>query len=428
MKWFWQKSANPAPVGTSSSTRVEPWLFGALGGGATASGARVGVSEALGLIPFMAAISLLAGDIAKTPLLPYERQTPDALGEPSYSHPLYFLLNVQANPWQPAFNWKEQVAAQLLVYARHYSVIWRDRDGRPNGLYPIHPSRVMTLMGSGGELYYQVLAGTLYETMIARGQAPLIPAENMLVIHGLALDGFEGLNPLALIRESLGMALSAEKHAAKLFNNGTRLSGVLSTEKILDADVIKRIVTSWNDMYSGTDNAHKVAMLEDSLKFTPLGMTAADAQLLESRKFQAEEIARFFHIPPHKLGMLDRATFSNVEQQQIDYVTGVLATLAGRIESAIEATLLRPQERATHYVDFDFANLLRGDLKTVTEAAARLVLAAVATPNEVRRWLRLPPIVGGDKLYPPPNTPGGAGAAALPADPPDTAAAKALLG
>lgn len=429
MKFFWQKSAKIAPVGTSGSTRVEPWLMDALGGAVSSSGARVGEREAMRLVPWYAGVSLLAGDIAKTPLFVYERQTPGAVGVEYFQHPLHRLLNVQANPWQTAFNWKEQVTAQLITYGKHYSVIWRDREGTPNGLYPVHPGRVTVFMGPGGELYYQLLAGNLYETMIANGQPPLIPAENMLEIQGLTIDGYEGLYALAQARESLGMALSAERHAAKLFANGTRLSGVLEKEGFLTEEAAIRLKTSWESMYSGTENAHKVALLEDGLTFKPLGMTAVDAQLLESRKFQAEEIARFLHIPPHKLGMLDRATFSNVEQQQIDYVTGILATLAGRIETAIEAKLLPLQEQERFYIDFDFSGLLRGDLKTMTEAAARVVLAGIVTPDEARRWLRLPPIAGGDRLYPPPNTAGspGGGTSPAPTDQPADPAAKALL-
>jgi HK97 family phage portal protein len=267
-------------------------------------------------------------------------------------------------------------------------------------------------MAPDGRLFYQLLGGNLYDCLLRDNLPPLVPAENMLVVQGLTMDGYEPLDTLALAQNSFGMAIAAERHAAKLFENGTRLSGVLKTPKPLTDEIIERLLVSWRNMYAGTENAHKVALLEDGLEFQQLGMTSADAQLLESRKFQAEDVTRRLHIPPHKLGFLDRATFSNVEQQSIEYVTGPLTTIGTRVEMAATAKLLRPEEIGTFYLDFDFSEHLRGDFQSMTEAVSRLVQSGLITVNEARRLLRLPPIAGGDTLRIPLHLADASGAAA----------------
>lgn len=293
----------------SGTAQPESWLLNALGGAPSATGISINSSSAMRVSAVFAAVNLVAQDVAKLPLLVKEINPDDYSKSPRHDHPLYRLLHVRPNRWQTRFEFRELETVCLLLHGNSYTYKRYNSQGQIIELIPIHPSRVTLMEAPDGGLLYQVSRSGYHENAVLEGAGTLIPAEYICHIRGLSLDGLSGVSVLSYARESLGLALATEAHSAKLFGNGARPGGVLKVPQILSDQAYDRLRSSWQAAHGGVDNAWRTAILEAGTEWQPMSMTAEDLQFIESRKFQVEDIARFFRVPPHKLQDLSRATF-----------------------------------------------------------------------------------------------------------------------
>lgn len=242
------------------------------------------------------------------------------------------------------------MAEQLCLFLWPYAQIIRDGRGRVIGLYPLLPDRMEVSRIGQGELYYR------YQK---EGREYLLRREEVLHLPGLSFDGLVGYSPIAMAKNSIGMALATEEYGSRLFANDARPSVVLEHPGILKDPA--KIRESWNQIYRGSENAHKVAVLEEGMSVKTLSMPPEQAQFLETRKFQIEEICRIFRISPHLIASLDRATFSNIESQSISFIDNTIVPWVTRFEQAMQKALLRGVEKQQYLVKFNLNGRLRGD-------------------------------------------------------------------
>ncbi len=216
-------------------------------------------------------------------------------------------------------------------------------------------------------------------------------------LKSLSIDGVTGLSPIAQAREAVGLSLATEEYGAKFFGNGARPGGVLEHPGILKDP--EKLRESWNKVYQGTRNSHKVAVLEEGMKYHTIGIAPEDAQFLETRKYQVNEICRIFRVPPHLVGDLERATFSNIEHQSIEFVQHTIRPWLVRWEQAISRSLLDEKERLLYFAKFNVDGLMRGDYKSRMEGYAVGRQNGWLSANDIRGLEDLPPIPkeqGGD--------------------------------
>lgn len=366
---FWQQKSGAPDWGT-----LERYIAWAFGGGASASGIIVNPQTAMQAATVYACVQVLAQSIAMLPLNIYARGK-DGARALATDHPLYPLLHDQPNDWQTNVEFFEMMVASLALRGNAYAYINRGRSGRVVELLPLHPDMVRANMAQGFRLEYQI-------TMPDGSFKQLGPGE-LLHVRGMTLNGWLGISPIAYARESIGLALATEKFGGQLFKNGAKMGGVLEHPGKVGQEAYERLKGSFDNAYSG-ENAHKTAILEEGMKFSKISMTADDSQFLETRKYQRSEIAAVFRVPPHMIGDLERATFSNIEQQSLEFVTYTLMPWLTRIEKAIKRDLLTEKERQQFTVKFNVNNLLRGDASARSTYYHNGILDGWLTRNEAR--------------------------------------------
>lgn len=357
-----------------------------VGGYATSSGVEVDDQSALSCMAFYAAVRLLSETIGSLPghVMRYTEQGK----EKAFTHPLYQIIHEQANPEQTAMEWRETAMVHLLMRGNHYSEKQYDQAGRLIALWPIHPDRVRVERSDPqAPLRYRI-------SVPGGGEVTLTP-DNMLHLRGLGSNGVTGYSPIAIARQSLGLAIAAQEYGARLFKNDTRPGGVLEHPFKLGTDTYKRLKTSVEEEHQGVSNAHRMMILEEGMKWHQIGINPDDAQFLESRKFSVTEIARLFNLPPHFLRDLERATFSNIEQQAIEFVVYTLRPWLVRFEQRLKIELLSPQDRVTHFIKFNVDGLLRGDIKARFDAYQVAKQNGWLNADEIRELEDLNPMPAG---------------------------------
>ncbi|HEX7119403.1 MAG TPA: phage portal protein [Longimicrobiales bacterium] len=365
------------------------WLWDAFGARKATTGVRVTPENALETTTVWAAVRMISSTVATLPLVTY-RHT-DAGKERAREHPVYDLLHSRPNPEMSSFIWREMTMAHLLLYGNAYAEIERNGRGDPVALWPLFPTNVRWER-IGGEKVYIVRV---------EGQEVPLPAENILHIPGFSLDGHTGLFPIDLARNSIGLAKATEEFGASFFGNGAAPSGVLTHPGKLGPEGAANLRESWQKLYGGLSNAQRVAILEEGMQWNPLGVPPEHAQFLETRKFSVSEIARIFLIPPHLIGDLERATFSNIEHQSIQYVTHCIEPWTRRIEQEINYKLF---DDRSHFAEFVLEGLLRGDSAARSAYYREMVNIGALTINEVRELENMNRIEGGDTPRVPLNT------------------------
>ena len=231
-----------------------------------------------------------------------------------------------------------------------------------------------------------------------QGTVKLAPYE-VLHVPGLGFDGLVGYSPIAMAKNAIGMAIACEEYGAKFFSNGAAPSGVLEHPGTLKDPA--KIRDSWNQTFGGSSNAHKVAVLEEGMKYTPISISPNEAQFLETRKFQINEIARIFRIPPHMLADLDKSSFSNIEQQSLEFVKYTLEPWLVRLEQSMVRALISPEEKKNLFIKFNVDGLLRGDYQSRMNGYATARQNGWMSANDIRELEnldRIPAEDGGD-LY-----------------------------
>ena len=326
--------------------------------GTSGSGKSVTVQSAIQLSTVYACVRVISETIASLPLGIYE--TVNDGNEKATDHPLYRLLHDEPNSEMTSFVFREVMLAHLLLYGNSYSQIIRSGKNQVIGLYPLLPDHMDVDRDSKGNLTYT------YTT--SDGKTVLIKPRDVLHIPGLGFDGVMGYSPIALEKNAIGLGIASEEYGSKFFSNGARPSGILTHPNTVKNP--KALRESWNSAYGGSSNSNRVAILEEGMKFEPIAIPNNEAQFLETRKFQVDEICRIFRVPPHLVGNLEHATFSNIEHQSIDFAVHTIRPWLVRIEQAMNRALLSDQEKGRFFVQFNIDGLMRGDYKSRMEGYA----------------------------------------------------------
>ena len=319
--------------------------------GSTTSGKTVNERTALQTTAVYACVRILSETLASLPLHLYKYT--DSGKEKATDNPLYRLLHNEPNPEMTSFVLRETLMSHLLLWGNAYAQVIRDGRGQVLALYPLLPEKMEIDRLDSGELYYE------YQT--DKGKV-ILRKEEVLHIPGLGFDGIKGQSPIAMAKNAIGMAIATEEYGAKFFSNGANPGGVLEHPGVVKDP--KRVRDSWNAVYQGSSNSHRVAVLEEGMKFTPIGIPPEQAQFIATRKFQINEIARIFRIPPHMIGDLEKSSFSNIEQQSLEFVKYTLDPWVVRWEMALQKALLSPTEKEEYFIKFNVDGLLRGDYQS----------------------------------------------------------------
>ncbi len=357
------------------------------------SGLRVSPDASLRLSAVYACVRILSETMASLPIVLY-RKRPDGGKDRVTDHWLHPLLCRRPNRHQNPFEWREMLQGHLALRGNAYNQIITNPRGEVIELVPIHPDRVRIELLRSGEFRYRVSDRFGEETILPRG--------DVWHLRGLSSDGLVGMSPIELARESLGMALSAQEYGARFFANDAKPTGgwIEFPGSFKDAEAKKIFRESYQSAQSGA-NRGKVLVLENGMKFHEVGVTNKDAQFLELRKFQITDIARLFRVPPHMIADLDRATFSNIEQQSLEFVMHTMTPWAERWEASIGSELLLESDDLE--VEFDFANLMRGDAASRSAYYQSGIQNGWLTRNEARVAENLNPLDGLDEPLRPLN-------------------------
>ena len=365
--------------------------------GGSTSGKRVNERTAMQMTAVYSCVRILSEAVAGLPLHLY-RYTDEGGKEKAVDHPLYFLLHDEPNPEMTSFVFRETLMTHLLLWGNAYAQIIRNGRGEVIALYPLMPDRMTVDRDENGQLYYEYRVSQDEPHTLKEGTVQLSPRD-VLHIPGLGFDGLVGYSPIAMAKNAIGMAIACEEYGAKFFANGAQPSGVLEHPGTLKDPA--RIRESWNATFGGSQNANKVAVLEEGMKYSPISIAPEQAQFLETRKFQIDEIARIFRIPPHMVGDLDKSSFSNIEQQSLEFVTYTLDPWICRWEQSIARGLFNAQEKKDLFVRFSVDGLLRGDYESRMRGFAVARQNGWMSANDIRELEnldRIPESEGGD-LY-----------------------------
>ena len=354
------------------------------------SGVDVDEETALKISAVYACVKVISETIASLPLHLLKELT-NGDYEKAKQHPLYNILYETPNNEMTSFTFREMLMTNLLLWGNAYALIRRNRYGQIVELYPLK-SKNMTIERDPKTraIKYTYTNGVVTKSYTSK---------QVLHIPAFTFDGVLGVSPITYAREAMGLALATEEFGARFFGNGARPGGVLEHPGVVKDP--ERLRDSWNKVYQGTANSHKVAVLEEGMKYHEIGMSPEDSQFLQTRSFQLTEICRIFRVPPHMIGDLSRSTFSNIEHQSIDFVVHTIRPWLVRWEQAISRSLLTDEERTIYYAKFNADGLMRGDFATRMSGYAIARQNGWMSANEIRALENMNkiPIEQGGDLY-----------------------------
>lgn len=329
--------------------------------GGTTSGKTVNERTAMQTTAVYACVRILSEAVAGLPLHIY-RYRADGGKERIPMHPLYHLLHDEPNPEMTSFVFRETLMSHLLLWGNAYAQVVRNGRGQAVALYPLLPSKMDVSRAANGELLYTYYRDVDETGLNPKGGYITLRRDEVLHIPGLGFDGLIGYSPIAMAKNAIGMSLATEEYGASFFANGANPGGVLEHPGVIKD--ISRVKESWNSAYQGSGNAHKIAVLEEGMKFQAIGIPPEQAQFLETRKFQINEIARIYRVPPHMVGDLEKSSFSNIEQQSLEFVKYTLDPWVVRWEQSLQQSLILPSEKPSLFIRFNLDGLLRGDYQS----------------------------------------------------------------
>ena len=371
-----------------------------VGASGSSSGVVVTPNSAMQVAAFYACVRIVSGALANLPLH-IKRRVSDNTREDASDTEIWRLIRRKPNGWQTPAQFKRQLQTQLLLRGNAYALIAWSR-GRPVSLIPLDPDRMEVKQDDSGAV--------LYKYTRRNGSQVDLPAREVFHIVGMTLDGVIGVSPLTFARETVGLSIAQERHGSATFKNAARPSLVLKHPAKLGKEGHEFLSASMDAYRSGGESEGKVLILEEGMDTQPLSMTAEDAQWIESRKFSRSDIAMFFGVPPHMIGDTEKSTSwgTGIEQQSIGFVTYTLEDYLTAWEETINRDLISEDEPDL-YARFNRSALVRGDIKTRTEAMVKRLQWGVTSPNEERALEDWNPRTDGDgdKYYDPPNTAGG---------------------
>jgi len=384
--------ARDKPTDSLSSSRYS-FFFGG-----TTAGKPVNEHTAMQMTAVYSCVRILAETLAGLPLHVYRYN--DKGGKEKYlKHPLYKLLHDEPNPEMTSFTFRETLMSHLLLWGNAYAQIIRNARGDVVALYPLMPNKMTVDRDKNGRLFYLYQRNIEDSPTLGKDNLVYLDPSEVLHIPGLGFDGLVGYSPIAMAKNAVGLAMATEEYGAKFFANGAAPGGVLEHPgTIKDPQKVKE---SWNSAYQGSANSHRVAVLEEGMKYQPIGISPEQAQFLETRKFQINEIARIFRVPPHMLADLEKSSFSNIEQQSLEFVKYTLDPWVVRWEQTMYRSLLMQSEKPTVFIKFNVDGLLRGDYVSRMSGYATARQNGWMSTNDIRELEnldRIPEELGGD-LY-----------------------------
>jgi len=375
---------------TSGIANPAQWLVDMFNPNST-SGVKVTEENAMNNSAVYAAVRVIAETIASLPLNVYRED--GRTKEKAKNNYLYSILHNKPNKLMTSFTWRETMMAHLLLWGNHYSQLERDNSGRITGIYPLLPGRTQ-VKKYNGKLFYIYNPQNGEQTTYSMGE--------ILHIPGLGFNGLKGKSVIKMAREAVGLGLAAEEFGARFFSQGAQPGGIIEYPGRMSEDAYKRYKQEAQKNYSGLGNSHKIMVLEEGLSYTQTGIPPDDAQFLETRKFQIEEVARIFRVPPHMLADLERATFSNIEQQSIDFIVNTIRPWLVRIEQTLNDKLISNKNNS-NYIKFVVEGLLRGDAESRGNFYNTMFNIGAMSINDIREKEDMNPIDGGDQSFVPLN-------------------------
>ncbi|HAP79504.1 MAG TPA: phage portal protein [Ruminococcus sp.] len=347
--------------------------------GRSNAGKRVTDKTALQHTVVYACVRVLSEAVAQLPLHLYKYTNSGKERVPQ--HPLYFLLHDQPNPEMTSFRFRETLMSHILIYGNAYAQIIRNGRGEIIGLYPLTPDRIKVDRDEHNKLIYIYSRYDEANPNIKTQGEIVLKQKDVLHIPGLGFDGLVGYSPIAMAKNALGISLACEEYGASFFANGASPSGILEHPGVIKNPA--KIREAWHNAY-GSGNSHKVAVLEEGMKYQPIAIPNNEAQFLETRKFQIEEIARLYRVPLHMIGDLDHATFSNVEHLSLDFVKYSLDPWLVRWEQELMRALLSESEKGKYFIKFNVEGLLRGDYASRMQGYATARQNGWMSANDIR--------------------------------------------
>jgi HK97 family phage portal protein len=363
--------------------------------GSTTAGKTVTERSALQMTAVYSCVRILAEAVAGLPLHLY-RYTDDGGKEKAIDHPLYRLLHDEPNAEMSSFVFRETLMTHLLLWGNCYAQIIRNGRDEIVGLYPLMPNKMTVHRDENGQLYYLYTRGVDDVTNTKSMTVKLGPSD-VLHIPGLGFDGLVGYSPIAMAKNAIGLAIATEEYGAKFFANGAAPSGVLEHPGTIKEP--GKVREAWQSQFGGSANSNKIAVLEEGMKYTPISISPEQAQFLETRKFQINEIARIFRVPPHMVGDLEKSSFSNIEQQSLEFVKYTLDPWVVRWEQTLARTLFTTEEKKKLFFRFNVEGLLRGDYVSRMNGYATARQNGWMSANDIRELEnldRIPTEEGGD--------------------------------
>lgn len=368
----------------------DPVLASWFGGDMTAAGVSVNADSALRVGAVWACVSLIAETIAALPLHVHKRE--GEISSKATNHPLYPLLHDQPTAAMTSFEWREMLVTHTALRGDSYARIIELNNGRIASLEPLHPDTVTPEWSPGGRVRYR--------WQPREGGVRILLDDEVLRFPFKMLDGLHSQTPIALHRDTVGMPLAAQRYLAAFYANSAQPKGGLKVPTTINDAAAEALRASWNKRHQGPENAGKIAIFDGGMEWQTIGMSNDDAQYLELQQLSVSDIARIFLVPPHKIGDLSKATFSNIEHQAIEFVTDTLLRWCRRLEQRMNMSLLSQADRkAGFYVSFDLKGLLRGDATARANLYKALFYIGALSPNEIRAAEDLNPIADGDHHY-----------------------------
>lgn len=366
-------------------------LIGA--GSMTDAGVHVTSESAMRNTAVYSCVMVISETLAQLPFILYERDGESK--KRAVNNRLYSLIHDAPNDFQTSFDWRLTKTMQILRHGVGYSFINRSLSGEPLEFLPMRSDRVECTQNKDYSLSYVFTD--------ADGKKIPLRQDQVFRVLGYSMDGVTPMSPIEYHRQTIGIASAAGNHAASMFKNGAKMSGVLQNDGHFSSDeVAKRVKQSWDESTSGA-NANKTALLEDGLKWQQVSMSNRDAQYIESRKFQIEEIARIYRVPPHKIGHLERSTNNNIEHQGLEFVTDTMMPWNIRWEQSFSRDVLGRTLSKRFFSELLVDGLMRGDSAARSEFYSKAVGGPWMTINEARKAENRDPVAGGDELIRPLN-------------------------
>ena len=364
--------------------------------GNSSAGKRVNERSAMQMTAVYSCVRILSEAVASLPLHVY-RYTETGT-EKAVDHSIYTIIHDEPNPEMTSFVFRETLMTHLLLWGNAYAQIIRNGKGEVLALYPLMPDRMTVDRDDRGQIYYEYTVSN-DDAPINKDSKVQLSAGDVLHIPGLGFDGLVGYSPIAMAKNAIGLAIATEEFGSKFFANGAAPSGVLEHPGTIKDP--KRIRESWQQTFGGSHNSNKIAVLEEGMKYTPISISPEQAQFLETRKFQIDEIARIFRVPPHMVGDLEKSSFNNIENMSREFVTYTLDPWVVRWEQAMHRALLSEDEKKDFFFKFNVEGLLRGDYASRMAGYATARQNGWMSANDIRRLEdldQIPAELGGD-LY-----------------------------